>query len=229
MALDLLNRLNRGGPDPRREFLWLMVQEWQAPPELQRTHRELIQTGEVMAALTPRGWAPTSQCPVPGYVAAHPYVTSGEFDRAEELVVEGWETSGLLPGNLVRVKGFGSYLAWDLVGEARYLIVEEAWRLHVDGCHVASIPLVLAQVEGICIDATGGRPFFSKGANRADLTDAVTLAGHDRALGVVRDLFSVDVKTTESTGDANWGTAPLATRGRPGSSYFPCGNGRVSG
>lgn len=66
----------------------------------------------------------------------------------------------------------------------------------------AAIPIVLAQIEGLTVDATGGKLFFSKKQGRqADVVDDHTIAGLQDGLPVVRAWFSQDEAVT-TAGDS---------------------------
>lgn len=79
----------------------------------------------------------------------------------------------------------------------------------MNGAFEASIPIVLAQVDGIVSDATTsddaheGKRFFSSGAHQADVIDEETLAGINEALPAVRDWFSESYWQTDSQQTAN--------------------------
>lgn len=82
---------------------------------------------------------------------------------------------------------------WD-----RVTLIEKAIQHHFTGAYEASIPIILAQIDGMSRDLTG-QSFFSK-ANADPYLDDKTLAGIEENLPVVRRVFSVDVKESGSFG-----------------------------
>jgi hypothetical protein len=82
----------------------------------------------------------------------------------------------------------------------RSALVKEAWANHLDGRYASAAALVLTQVEGIVMDATGGRPFFSRRGTKAAVRDESTIAGLPAALPSLRDLFTEPVSVTAADG-----------------------------
>lgn len=170
--------------------------------EVRQQMESALAASRVALRLAHLGWAPFGLFPARDYAVAGRVYDEGGSAAADEFVADAWEESGMLPGVLVRVRILGAGIdeAIHTVSEHRAELVDIAWRAHVDGLFAASIPLVLAQVEGICFDASG-KAFFSKHpARRAEVTDEVTLAGLDAALGVTRDALSEDVRPSAATG-----------------------------
>jgi hypothetical protein len=95
------------------------------------------------------------------------------------------------------------------INKRRARLVEAAWTHHESGAFEASIPIVLAQVDGIVSDATTsdeapkGKRFVRSGPHQADVVDDETLAGINEALPAVRDWFSEPYWQTESQESAN--------------------------
>lgn len=101
----------------------------------------------------------------------------------------------MLPAVLARVGALGAGVEDGIreISTHRANLVDVAWRCHAESAFGASIPIVLAQIEGICFDVSG-KAFFSKDPmKQAEVTDEVTLAGLDLALGATRDALSIDV------------------------------------
>lgn len=78
-------------------------------------------------------------------------------------------------------------MLWDRVS-----LIETAIEHHLAGAYEASIPIVLAQIDGMSRDLTG-QSFFSK-ANNDPYLDDETVAGIETNVPVVRSVFSEDVK-----------------------------------
>jgi hypothetical protein len=84
-----------------------------------------------------------------------------------------------------------------------------AWEHHQKGAYEASVPIVLAQVDGITHDATAcaetptGRSSFSTNpARQADVADNETLAGIEHGLPAVRDRYSEQCVSSGARGTA---------------------------
>ena len=166
------------------------------------------QLGDVLAAariavrLAPIGWAPSNLLPVAKYVEAGHVYEHGGASAVGEFLAAAWEESRMLPGILIRVSVLGSGIdeAIKAISEQRNVLVETAWELHEAGFYSASIPIILAQVEGICFDVSGKALFSKDVKKRADVSDEVTLAGLESALGATRDALSLDVRPSAATG-----------------------------
>lgn len=154
------------------------------------------------------GWAPSSQIPLDAYEhAIEAFDASGKADQVETILIEGWMASSVL-GNLparVGVLGAGDDNLWQITRQ-RERLLSKAWTHHQEGSYEASVPLVLAQIDGITTDATAepsapeGQVFFSRSAGRAVVVDDVTLAGMDAGLPVVRNWFSEPCNETVADG-----------------------------
>lgn len=159
-----------------------------------------------------KGWAPSSGMPVNVYRDALSVLHDGaEWDHVEAVLHQGWTDSGTLDhlASKLRVLGAGDDELRSFANQ-RASLVGKAWQHHCHGAYEASIPIVLAQIDGITHDATttteepSGRSFFSLSRERqADVIDDETLAGHNEALPVVRKWFSSKYPLTESAGTAN--------------------------
>jgi hypothetical protein len=119
---------------------------------------------EAIALYTPLGWAPSSKMPVEIYTdALGVYQRTGSLEEAQRRLVEGWNSpEDWFHYLLMPIRGLG--LGHDgLHGNfrRRAVLVEKAVGHHKNGAYEASVPIVLAQVEGITLDISG-RPFFSK-------------------------------------------------------------------
>lgn len=83
----------------------------------------------------------------------------------------------------------------------RHRLLEKALRHHLFGAYEASVPIVLAQIEGITADATGGKLFFSTDARRqADVVDDSVLAAIPGYLPRLRGFFSRGSRVTSADG-----------------------------
>jgi hypothetical protein len=154
------------------------------------------------------GWAPSSQIPLDTYERALEALDArGEVDQVESILVEGWMASSVLANLPARVGllGAGDDILWELARQRERLLAK-AWTHHLEGSYEASVPLVLAAIDGISADATAtpsrpeGRVFFSRGDRGAEVVDDATLAGMDAGLPVVRDWFSEPYNETVAGG-----------------------------
>lgn len=172
------------------------------PTDLLSRITEFHKTTEVVAEgirqFTSLGWAPSNQTPLSGVKEALARLAAGgSVTDAEDALADAWDR--LLEGaSLVnRVGTLGlPCRPYNAFFVQRRLLLFKAWKHHRAGAYEASIPIVFAQVEGICFDVTN-RPFFSmKEGRRVEPVDDATLAGMDEALPVARAWFSAGVDDT---------------------------------
>lgn len=152
--------------------------------------------------LGPRGWSVITM----DTEAVHRAVRAaqaGREDEADELLADQWEADGAW--RLKRI--------CDRVGvmgandpELHRLFRERARLLglardhHLAGRYDASIPLLQAQLEGIVIDVTGGKKFFTKGPQKADVVDPKQLISIEACLAALQATYGQDVKETQTEG-----------------------------
>lgn len=156
-----------------------------------------------------RGWAASFAMPVDVYRRALQVHDQGRsWEEVEALLEAGWAESVSLDRLAARVGILGA-ADDDLreIAQHRARLIEKAWAHHANGSYEASIPIVLAQIDGITHDATTspqdekGRSFFSlHGRRKAEVVDEETLAGINQALPVVRNWFSTEYVTTATGG-----------------------------
>jgi hypothetical protein len=153
-----------------------------------------------IAVFTPLGWAPTKVAPVPVYdEALSIYDRSGSADMAEQILVDGWNTDGVLALQLRRMLNLGSNdeeLA--SVFRDRYGLVHKALGHHRNGAYEASVPIVLAQADGIVLELTG-RQLFVAGRPK-HLADSETLAGLPEGLRLLAPLLAESQGQTMTSG-----------------------------
>jgi hypothetical protein len=158
---------------------------------------------EAILLFTPRGWAPSSRAPTSVYTdGLAVYRSTGSIEDAERRLVEGWNSDeDRFHFLLMPIRGLG--LGHDELHRRfmrRAELVKKAVKHHNDGAYEASVPIILAQVEGITQDLSG-RPFFSKKGTAIHLTDDTTIAGLPEALQPLRLLFSEDMRASGITGE----------------------------
>lgn len=181
-------------------------------PRLLAEETELVVTvARAIEEFARRGWAASFRMPMPVVKEALRAHDSGApWTDVEQVLHDGWSESASLDRLSVRIGalGAGDDELW-AVSKRRARLIEAAWGHHTNEAFEASIPIVLAQVDGIVADATTsdetmrGKRFFSAGRDQADVVDDETLAGISEALPVVRDWFSEAYLHTDERGSAN--------------------------
>jgi hypothetical protein len=146
------------------------------------------------------GWSPNRRAPHDAMREAVRAASDGDEDEAERLLVLGYERLLSRP-TVIHAIGTLGYPSEEYreVFRARSRLLHRAWEHHRDGHYEASVPIVLAQVEGITYDVVD-KPFFSRRDGRAQPVDAQTLAGVDKGLAVARDWFSRSANVTVTAG-----------------------------
>ncbi len=160
-------------------------------------------TAGAILAFAPLGWAPTLRNPTDVYARAwRAYEQTGSTEEVERELLDGWNRGDALRFAVLPISVLGA-------GDDRYRpIAEERWRLtqkalahHQAGNYDASVPLVLAQVEGIVQDLTGEGFFSRKPSARGVLADDQTLLGIDaESLRKLRALFTEGMDESGATG-----------------------------
>lgn len=170
--------------------------------------RRLLSSGARSVLLfAPRGWAPcglTPQSMIDEALDVHDRGAS--LDEAEAVLVEGWnEGAASLRFCETRIRGLG--IADEELGRlcrARAELVEKALTHHQAGAYEASVPIVLAQIDGLVRDMTDGAyGFFSGLGHRSHLRDTTTVPGLDEGLDALQRYFGARQDITSSTGGAS--------------------------
>ncbi|CAN5909238.1 hypothetical protein BH23ACT10_BH23ACT10_20600 [soil metagenome] len=89
------------------------------------------------------------------------------------------------------------------VSQKRWRLVEKALDHHRNGAYEASVPILLAQADGLCRDLVGSKTdmqFFTRHAKRQHFTDSSTIAGMPGGLEHLRPLFSDVTRKSDATG-----------------------------
>jgi len=171
----------------------------------------VVTVGRAIEEFARHGWAASFRMPIPAVKEALRAHDSGApWTDVEQVLYDGWSKSASLDRLSVRVGAMGAAddELW-AINRGRARLIEAAWGHHTSGAFEASIPIVLAQIDGIVSDATTsaetpkGKRFFSTGRDQADVVDDETLAGISEALPVVRDWFSEAYWHTDERGSAN--------------------------
>ncbi len=157
-----------------------------------------------LQVLAPIGWAPTMYAPATAYQRAREIIESdGPIADAEQELLTGWNTGRTLYFQLVRVKTIGA--GHDRLGpiaNSRWNLVGRALAHHRAEAFEASVPIVLAQIDGIVRDLCGGNVSFFEDSTKSahHFHDDSSLIGLPQGFEPLRKLFSAHSKTTGATG-----------------------------
>lgn len=152
--------------------------------------------------LGPRGWSVMTM-DTEAVRRAVQAAEAGRGDDADGLLADQWEGDGAwrLKRICDRVGGMGA------TDPELHILFRERARLlglardhHLAGRFDASIPLLQAHLEGIVIDVTGGKKFFTKGTQKADLVDPKQLVSIEACLAALQATYGQDVKETQTEG-----------------------------
>lgn len=167
--------------------------------EMDSLHRGAAQATRVFA---PLGWAPCGAMAPDAYATALQALATEGPEAAEQVLVEAWDDGYRLLRPVQQIGSLGQPekdyhdLFW-----RRSRLLGKAYDHHRAGAYEASIPILLAQIEGFVADVSGGKLFFSRDPDKAaDVIDASTIATQDEALPVVRKFFSASMDHTASEG-----------------------------
>ncbi len=167
---------------------------------LDEHERHIAVVAGTVRAFAEQGWAPTMQMSLAVYEHALELAADGDMGSAEQVLVDGWQDLLEQPWATKRLLVFGLPSdAYNDVFRRRHRLVDKAFQHHRAGAYDASLPIVLAQIDGLCRDVTG-RKFFDDGKKGEPLVDDRTLAGLDEGLPVARRWFSRPAKGTSWDG-----------------------------
>lgn len=177
---------------------------WERLVGVSAEYRESVEAIEAaVRVLVPRGWAVTNMN-TEAVRRAVDAAEAGRGDDADDLLVEQWDGEGAWrlerACKRVSVMGAGDEELSRLFRErARLLALAKEHHLHAR--YDASVPLLQAQLEGIAMDVTGGRKFFTKRPGKAaDLVDPDDLASIEACLAALQATYGVDVSETQTRG-----------------------------
>jgi len=165
-------------------------------------HPAIEQIAEAVALFAPLGWAMCSRWHQEGTVRVLRLAAHGASNEdLDEAIADVWNSDNQVflrhAATPIRQWSNSHYpfkqVLWDRVS-----LIEKAIDHHLAGAYEASIPIILAQIDGMSRDLTG-QSFFSK-ANSDPYIDDKTLAGMEENLPVVRSVFSEDLKESGSFG-----------------------------
>lgn len=153
-----------------------------------------------IAVFTPLGWAPTKVAPVPVYEEALAiYDRTNSTDAAEQVLVDGWNADGSLALKLRRLLNYGrGDEDWTHIFRERYTLVQKALKHHCNGAYEASVPIVLAQADGMILELTGKQLYVT--GKPKHLVDSETLAGLPEGLRLLAPLLAENQDKTTASG-----------------------------
>lgn len=177
---------------------------WTRLAELGHEQTALLTSMEAaVSLLVPRGWA-VMHMDTAAVNAAVAAVRAGNSDEADGILAGQWEGEGDW-----RIKRVGqrvrSMAATDeqlsALFRQRARLLDLAAEHHRRGRYDASVPILLAHIEGIVIDVTAGKKYFTKRASqKADVVNPDDLAGIEACMAALQGAYSEDVPDTQSAG-----------------------------
>jgi hypothetical protein len=118
--------------------------------------------------------------------------------------LDGWNRDDRLRLAVMPLKTVGAgHDELHEVSRERWRLVEKALDHHRNGAYEASVPIVLAQADGICQDLVGSKAdmqFFNLQPKNQYFADASTIAGMPAGLEHLRPLFSEVMRKSGATG-----------------------------
>lgn len=161
-------------------------------------------TLNALSYLVPLGWAPFYMKTATVKQAVD-LVRSGDTAVADDLLAGEWDGEGSWRTKRVcdRVRGMGAGFRQDEYEQLfrqRSRLLVKAREHHEAGRYEASIPIVHAQMEGIVMDVTRGRKFFTQGREKADVTDPSQLVSIAACLATLQTKYGESVKETQAKG-----------------------------
>lgn len=177
---------------------------WTRLDDLGTEQAALVSSMEAaISALVPRGWA-VMHMDTAAVSAAVAAVREGHPEEADDLLAGQWEGDGVwrlerIPQRVRSMAAIDDKL--NSLFRERARLLELAAEHHLAGRYDASVPLLLAHIEGIVIDVTEGKKYFSKKANqKADVVNPRDLAGIEACMAALQRIYSEDVPATQADG-----------------------------
>lgn len=156
-----------------------------------------------VSLLVPRGWA-VMNMDTTAVGAAVAAVRAGKPEEADDLLAGQWEGEGDWRVRRV-VQRVRSMAAADeelnALFRERARLLDLAAGHHRAGRYDASVPILLAHLEGIVIDVTEGKQYFTKRpSQRADVVEPADLAGIEACMAALQGVYGEDVPDTQAAG-----------------------------
>ncbi|CAN5857891.1 hypothetical protein BH24CHL4_BH24CHL4_00150 [soil metagenome] len=156
---------------------------------------------ESVRLFAPLGWAPTGRAHHDSYREALALYHAHGKSAAEDHLVDCWniEDCGRLRFAVMPIHVlFAGHDTKGFIGRARWRLVEKALEHHRSGAYEASIPIILAQIDGVVQDLTKKSFFNSKNEL---MQDDQSLLGLPESLEPVWRIVNANVTRTQEFGD----------------------------
>lgn len=177
---------------------------WEGLVELGAKQTALMDSIEAaVSVLVPRGWAVMNMKSevVNAAVAA---VRAGRAGEGDDLLAGQWDGDDAWRVQRVgqRVRSMAAAdEEWSALFRERARLLDRAAEHHLAGRYDASVPILLAQIEGIVIDVTEGKKYFTKRQSiKADVVNPLDLAGIEACMAALQAAYSENVPTTQAGG-----------------------------
>ena len=172
--------------------------------KVQDAKRLVSDQADALRVFAPLGWAPTSKAPVSVYRDALASLEAGgTIEGAEAILLAGWNADRRLRLAVMPIKAVaaGNDLLRPVV-VARWSMIDRAVQHHEAGAYEASVPIVLAQIDGLVKDLTGNDvSFFEDNRRHEHLFESESwLFGLPESLRSIRKLFSVNLPKSGTSG-----------------------------
>jgi hypothetical protein len=177
---------------------------WTRVADLGKEQTALLDSIEAaVRLLVPRGWA-VMHMDTEAVNAAVAAMRAGNPDEADDLLAMQWEDEGdwriRRVGQRVRSMAAADEELNALFRE-RARLLDLAAEHHRAGRYDASVPILLAHIEGVVIDVTDGKKYFTKRSNqKADVVDPNDLAGIEACMAALQVAYGEDVPDTQAAG-----------------------------
>ncbi|MUK02547.1 hypothetical protein GM708_11805 [Vibrio cholerae] len=183
-----------------------LAQQWSRMGELGAEYRQHLASVErILKALVPRGWNPL-RMDSSVVSSALSLLDAERGAEADELLAGQWDGENARRTQQVyaRMKVLGAGEGQDVYQSLfrdRARLILKAKEHHDAGRYEASIPIIQNQMEGLVIDITGGRKFFtSNPRQKANLVDPLQLVAVEACLAALQTLLGEGVSETQQTG-----------------------------
>lgn len=157
---------------------------------------------DALEVLVPRGWAPFNMDSA-AVNSAVALVRSGHLAEADALLADQWEDGRLTSQVCSRVSTMGAgegETEYHGLFQQRARLLRKAHEHHQAGRYDASIPLLHAQIEGLVIDLSSGKKFFTKGQQKANLVNPTQLVSIEACLSTLQAIFGEGAGETQAAG-----------------------------
>lgn len=183
-----------------------LAQQWSHMGELSSAYRQHLASVErALKTLVPRGWSPLRMDSAVVNRALS-LIDAERGEEADELLAGQWDGENARRTKQVyaRMKVLGTgegQDAYQSLFRNRARLILKAKEHHDAGRYEASIPIMQNQMEGLVIDLTGGRKFFtSNPRQKANLVDPLQLVAVEACLAALQTLLGEGIGETQQAG-----------------------------